>query len=157
MKPHRFHQDWNVRSTLGFTFLELVIATLILQVLTMLAVPLLSVTVKRERGRELRRYLWDMRDAIDRHKDAADSGVFQTQVDSHNYPPDLGKLVNGVDALGKKTRLLPRIPLDDDQEQRLGLRSMQGDPNSHSWGGQNVFDCLYQVGRNQTGRNTKDG
>ena len=33
---------------------------------------------------------------IDKYKDAADKGAFQTKVDSQSYPPDLHTLVNGV-------------------------------------------------------------
>jgi general secretion pathway protein G len=53
-----------------------------------------------------------MRDAIDKYKDAADKGAFQTKVDSQNYPPDLETLVTGVDVQGKKLKFLRRIPLD---------------------------------------------
>lgn len=125
----------------GFTLLELIIATLILLVLSTMAVPLARVTIKREREHRLREALWEMRDAIDRYKDAADRGGFQTKVDSQNYPPDLETLVKGVDVQGKKVRFLRRIPVDPmTNSSEWGLRSMQDDPDSDSWGGQNVFD-----------------
>jgi len=125
----------------GFTLLELIIATLILVVLSTMAVPLARVTIQRERERRLREALWEMRDAIDRYKDAADRGGFQTKVDSQNYPPDLETLVKGVDVQGKKVRFLRRIPIDPmTNSTEWGLRSMQDDPDSDSWGGQNVFD-----------------
>ncbi len=82
-----------------------------------------------------------MRDAIDHYKDAAERGGFMTKVDSFNYPPDLQTLVDGVDVKGKKVRFLRRIPVDPmTGKDDWGLRSMQDDPNSDSWGGQNVFD-----------------
>lgn len=82
-----------------------------------------------------------MRDAIDRYKDAADRGGFQTKVDTLNYPPDLDTLVKGVDVQGKKLRFLRRIPVDPmTGNTEWGLRSIQDDPDSDSWGGQNVFD-----------------
>jgi general secretion pathway protein G len=82
-----------------------------------------------------------MRDAIDRYKDAADRGAFQTKVDSLGYPPDMKTLVDGVDVQGKKLRFLRRIPTDPlTGSTDWGLRSNQDDPDATSWGGQNVFD-----------------
>ncbi len=82
-----------------------------------------------------------MRDAIDKYKDAADRGAFQTKVDSQNYPPDLDTLVNGVDVQGKKLKFLRKIPVDPMTGQAdWGERSMQDDPDSDSFGGQSVFD-----------------
>ncbi len=125
----------------GFTLLELVIATMILLVLTSMVLPLANFTIKRAKEKELRQDLWMMRDAIDRYKDAADRGAFQTKVDSQNYPPDLDTLVKGVDVQGKKLRFLRKIPKDPmTGNTDWGLRSMQDDPDSDSWGEQNVFD-----------------
>jgi len=126
----------------GFTLLELIIAAAILSILTMMALPLARVTIQREREKELRHALWDMRDAIDRYKDAADRNVFQTKVDSGGYPPDLETLVKGVEGQGgKKYRFLRSIPTDPmTKSKEWGMRSMQDDPDSDSWGGQSVFD-----------------
>jgi len=89
----------------------------------------------------LRRSLWEVRDAIDRYKDAADRGAFQIKVDSQGYPPDLETLVKGVDSNGKKLRFLRRIPVDPmTGKTEWGMHSMQDEPDSDSWGGQNVFD-----------------
>jgi len=125
----------------GFTLIELIVATAILVILTGLAIPLARVTIKRERERELRTALWQMRDAIDRYKDAADRGAFQTKVGSEGYPPDLDTLVKGVDVGGKKVRFLRKIPLDPmTNSTEWGMRAMKDDPDSDSWGGDNVFD-----------------
>jgi general secretion pathway protein G len=126
----------------GLTLVELIVAFTILLILTTAALPLARMHVKRERERELRYALWQMRDAIDRYKDAADRGAFQTKVDSMNYPPDLETLVKGVEAQGgKKIRFLRAIPDDPmTKSKEWGLRSMQDDPDSDSWGGQSVFD-----------------
>ena len=125
----------------GFTLIELIVAITILLILTGMAVPLARVSIKRERERDLRRDLWMMRDAIDRYKDAADRGAFQTKVGSEGYPPDLDTLVNGVDVGGKKLKFLRRIPIDPmTGNTDWGLRSMQDDPDSDSWDGNNVFD-----------------
>src|SRR5260370_38334628 len=129
-------------STKGFTLIELIIATAILSILTMMALPLARVTIQREKEKELRRALWDMRDAVDRYKDATDRQFVQTKVDSGVYQPDLETLVKGVDVQGgKKMRFLRSIPVDPmTKTKEWGLRSMQDDPDSDSWGGQSVFD-----------------
>jgi general secretion pathway protein G len=125
----------------GFTLIELIVATTILVILTSLAVPMARIAIKRERERELRHALWEMRDAIDRYKDAADRGAFQIKVGSEGYPPDMETLVNGVDVAGKKVRFLRRIPIDPMMgNTEWGFRSIQDDPDSQSWGGDNVFD-----------------
>ena len=105
------------------------------------AVPIARFQVKREKEKMLRYDLWQMRSAIDAYKDDADKGAFQTKVDSYNYPPDLQTLVDGVDVQGHKLRFLRRIPVDPmTGNTDWGMRSMQDDPTSDSWGGQNVFD-----------------
>jgi general secretion pathway protein G len=125
----------------GFTLVELIVATAILAILAGMAIPMTRVTIKRERERELHHALWEMRDAIDRYKDAADRAAFRTKVDSFGYPPDLDTLVNGEDVNGKKLKFLRRIPIDPmTGTTEWGLRSMQDDPNSDSWDGNNVFD-----------------
>jgi general secretion pathway protein G len=129
------------RSGRGFTLVELIVAITILLILTAAAIPIARVRIKREKERELRRDLWEMRDAIDRYKDAADRGAFQIKLGSDGYPPDLETLVNGVDVQGKKVRFLRRIPIDPmTGSTEWGLRSTQDDPKSTSFGGQNVFD-----------------
>jgi general secretion pathway protein G len=125
----------------GLTLVELIIVVAILSVLATAAVPIARFTVRREKERELRRDLWEMRAAIDRYKDAADKGAFQIKADSMGYPPDLDTLVNGVEAQGKKVRFLRKIPTDPmTGNTDWGLRSNQDDPESDSFGGQNVFD-----------------
>jgi len=132
------------KSASGFTLLELIVAATILSILTLMALPLARVTIQREKEKRLRQALWEMRDAIDRYKDAADRGAFQTKVDSQNYPPDLDELVKGIDGpAGKKYKFLRSIPVDPmTNSKEWGLRSMQDDADSDSWGGQNVFDVF---------------
>jgi general secretion pathway protein G len=128
-------------SELGLTLVELIVTVAILSILASAAIPIARFKVKRDNERDLRRDLWEMRDAIDRYKDAADKGAIQTKVDSQNYPPDLETLVKGVDIQGKKVKFLRRIPVDPmTGKAEWGLRSMQDDPTSDSYGGQSVFD-----------------
>jgi general secretion pathway protein G len=130
-----------ISSQRGLTLIELIIAISILALLTSAAVPIARVRIRREKERELRRDLWEMRDAIDRYKDAADRNAFQVKVGTEGYPPDLETLVKGVDVQGKKVRFLRRIPVDPMTGKiEWGMRSMQDDATSTSWGGQNVFD-----------------
>lgn len=125
----------------GLTLVELIVTITILSILAGAAMPITRFQVKRQKERQLRYDLWMMRDAIDHYKDAADRGAFQTKLDSQNYPPDLETLVNGVDVQGKKVRFLRHIPTDPmTGKNEWGMRSMQDDPNSDSYGGQSVFD-----------------
>jgi general secretion pathway protein G len=125
----------------GLTLVELIVTVAILAILASAAVPLARFRVQREKERELRYDLWQMRDGIDRYKDAADKHAFQVKLDSNGYPPDLDTLVKGVDAQGKKMKFLRRIPVDPmTGKAEWNLRSMQDESNSDSWGGQNVFD-----------------
>ncbi len=141
MKLHRFQYGRGAKPERGFTLLELIVASAILLVLSTMVIPLTRLTIQREKEHMLRNDLWQMRDAIDRYKDAAERGGFQTKVDSQNYPPDLETLVKGVDVQGKKIRFLRNIPVDPmTGTTEWGLRSMQDDPDSDSWGGQSVFD-----------------
>jgi general secretion pathway protein G len=125
----------------GLTLIELIVTVAILGLLASAAVPLARWNIKREKERELRSDLWEMRHAIDKYKDIADKGGIQTKVDSDNYPPDLDTLVKGVEVQGKKMRFLRRVPVDPmTGKAEWGLRSEQDDPTSDSFGGQNVFD-----------------
>jgi len=125
----------------GVTLTELIIVVTILAILATAAVPAVKFQVKRSKERELRRDLWMMRDAIDRYNDVALLGGIQTKADSNNYPPDLQTLVDGVDVKDKKMRFLREIPTDPmTGTKEWGLRSNQDEPDSDSFGGQNVYD-----------------
>ena len=128
----------------GFTLVELIAAITIMLILTAVALPLARVQIQRRREAELRRDLRDLRQAIDRYKDFADRGMIPTNADSFGYPPDLETLVKGVPLKGAATakyKFLRRIPVDPfTGEVNWGLRAMQDDPDSRSWGGGNVFD-----------------
>ena len=175
----------------GMTLLELIIACAILLVLASAAMPVARYTVKRQKEAELRRELREMRDAIDRYKDAADRNLIRVEVGTEGYPPDLDTLVKGVDLTSQQgagiagatspgqaivpstgfggfgggfgqtqtqgqnsgsnqgqdlirhVRFLRRIPVDPmTGRAEWGMRSVQDDPGSTSWGGKNVFDVF---------------
>jgi general secretion pathway protein G len=180
------------RAQSGMTLLELIIACAILLVLATAAMPVARFTVKRQKEAELHRDLHEMRDAIDRYKDAADRGRIRVEAGTEGYPPDLATLVTGVDvvaqggagtplgagiqsALGgappagqsafgggqtiapfgsaatsasgagapavQHVRFLRRIPIDPmTGNSEWGMRAVQDDPDSSSWGGRDVFD-----------------
>lgn len=133
------------QSESGMTLIELMVSVMIVGILASMAVPIARFQIRRVKERELRRDLWMMRDAIDKYKDAADRGAFQIKLDSQGYPPDLQTLVDGVTVQDKKVRFLRAIPVDPmTNSTDWGLRSMQDDTDSTSWGGQNVFDVYTQ-------------
>ena len=128
----------------AFTFVELMASITIILLLTTIALPLARVQIQRSREVELRRDLREMRDAIDRYKDFADRGMIPVKADTFGYPPDLQTLVEGVTLKGTATakyKFLRKLPVDPiTGTADWGMRSMQDDPDSRSWGGQNVFD-----------------
>jgi general secretion pathway protein G len=132
-------------SEAGMTLLELILACAILLILSSSALPIARYAIVHKREELLSYELRQMRDAIDRYKDLADSNKIRVEVGTEGYPPDLETLVNGV-KLGtagddKKIRFLRRIPVDPMTGQaEWGLRAVQDDPDSTSWGGKNVFD-----------------
>jgi general secretion pathway protein G len=143
----------------GVTLLEMIVVITILLILMGAAVPIMKISVQRQREVDLRRALWEMRSAIDRYKDAADRNAFQQKLGSEGYPPDMDTLVNGVEiAGGKKLRFLRKVPVDPmTGNTDWGLRSMQDDPQSDSWGGQNVFDVYTKsAGTGLNGTKYKD-
>lgn len=132
----------------GYSFVELLVVSTILLILASAVMPLAQVTMQRQREVELRRALREMRTAIDRYKDAVDTAAIsplEVEAGSEGYPPSLETLVEGVpmanDASGRLLKFLRRIPIDPLTKSReWGLRSYQDDPESRSWGGQNVYD-----------------
>ncbi len=133
------------RSQSGLTLVELIVAFTILAMLSGMAVPLARYKVKRDRERELRYALVEIRKAIDKYKDMADRGELgQQKLGTEGYPESLEVLVEGVKKAGSvdtKVKFLRRIPKDPmTNSTDWGKRSMQDDPKSTSWGGQNVFD-----------------
>jgi general secretion pathway protein G len=140
-------QRWSQR---GFSLIEVIVVVSILMIMASAAMPLARVTHQRQKEAELRRSLREMRTAVDKFKDAVDSGLIATtelRPGSEGYPPDLETLVDGVpaanDASGRKLKFLRRIPIDPmTNSTEWGMRSYQDRPDATSWGGQNVFDVF---------------
>ncbi len=131
------------RAPRGFTLAELVMVVALISILAAVAVPTGRFMVKREREAELRLALRLMRNAIDEHKRLADQGMIQVDLGTEGYPKELEVLVEGVDIVGQtvKRKFLRRIPMDPmTGKAEWGLRSYQDEPDSRSWGRQNVYD-----------------
>jgi general secretion pathway protein G len=144
MKPHPERNRYAAGKAAGMTLLELIVACGILVVLASTALPVARVTVRRHKEAQLRYALREMRTAIDRYKDAADKNLIQVKAGTEGYPPDLDTLVKGVQLAGapdRHVRFLRKIPVDPmTGNADWGMRSVQDDADSGSWGGQDVFD-----------------
>jgi len=134
----------SLTSKRGFTLIELIATITILSILVGISLPLARNSLKRDRERELRENLREMRLAIDRYKEASDLGKIEVPTDTEGYPQSLEALVDGVQLLGqagKNIKFLRKIPTDPmTNSTDWGMRSYQDEPTSQSWGGQNVFD-----------------
>ncbi len=135
----------------GVTFIELLIVLTILVILSTLVLPVARFAVQRQKELELRRDLRILRQAIDAYHEAAMPSTpgavpkIQVKFGSDGWPPTLEALTEGEaiigDASGKKIRFLRRIPVDPiTNSYEWGLRSMQDDPESKSWSGEQVWD-----------------
>ena len=132
------------RSRAGFTMAELVMVTAILSILAAVALPAVKFAAKRTKEAELRQALRTMRFAIDDFKRYSDAGLIPIDLGTDGYPADLETLIEGVDLVGqvdRKVRFLRRLPIDPmTGEAEWGLRSYQDEPDSTSWGGENIYD-----------------
>jgi general secretion pathway protein G len=146
----------------GFSLVELIVAFTILLILTTMAVPMARYQIRRAREKDLRYDLRDMRTAIDKYKDMCDQQKIEAgSPDNYCYPTTLEVLVdgakltntisgNGQSGKMKFLRRIPKDPMTGDTD--WGKRSMQDEPTSTSWGGQNVFDVY-----SKTTDNASDG
>ena len=156
-RRNRFRRR-QVSTAAGMTLLELILACSILMILSSAALPIVRFTILHKKEELLRYDLRQMKDAIDRYKDLADRNLIRVEVGSEGYPPDLETLVKGVQ-LGagndRKIRFLRSIPKDPmTGNAEWGLRAVQDDPDSTSWGGKNVFD-VYSKSQGTAGDGTR--
>jgi general secretion pathway protein G len=156
---------WLRKSSSGFSFIELIVATAVIMILASAALPLARVSIRRQKEMELHRTLREVRTAIDKFKDYADRGLIsqlELQTGAENYPTSLDQLVEGVaaanDATGKKYKFLRRIPIDPlTGKSDWGLRSYNDSPSSTAWGGGNIFDIYSKTeGKALDGTKYKD-
>ena len=145
----------------GFSFVELLIALSILSVTAMLALPLGERMIQARKEHELRRALWEIREAIDLYKRAADQGRILLGMNASGYPPTLEVLVAGViDQRSPSAqrlyflRRLPADPMNDDApapaHRTWTLRSYAAPPDQPAEGA-DVFDVQsrsHRVGSN---------
>ena len=140
----RLHSAARRPAQAGFTLAELVMVATILIILASVATPVVKFSGRRMKEAELRQELRSMRLAIDEYKRYSDAGLIPLDLGSEGYPKDLEVLVEGVELVGqvdKKIRFLRKIPIDPmTGEAEWGLRSLQDEPDTDSWGGENVYD-----------------
>lgn len=100
----------------GFTLIELLVTLTILALLASAAAPMMQLAAKRSKEQELRRALWEIRDAIDAYKQAVEDGLIVSSPDRSGYPPNLAVLVKGVvnskDPKLRKLIFLRQVPRD---------------------------------------------
>lgn len=100
----------------GFTLIELLVALVLLALIATSAAPLMQVSAKRDKEQELKRALWQVRDAIDDFKQAVEDGRIEQSDELSGYPTSLAQLVEGMedqlDPDHKKIYFLRRIPRD---------------------------------------------
>lgn len=134
----------------GFSLLELLAAAAIIGLLASVAVPFVETTVKRQKERELRTALREIRQAIDAYKQAVATGHIETKLELSGYPPSLTELVGGVTDLANKSgpklyflRRIPRDPFATDASvaaiDTWGKRSFASEPGTPV-AGDDVFD-----------------
>jgi general secretion pathway protein G len=132
------------RGAAGYTIAELVLVAALLLIFAALVMPATRMTHRRVKEMELRSALRSMRDAIDEYKRYSDAGLIPIDLGTDGYPKELEVLVEGVDLVGqidKQAKFLRRVPIDPmTGKAEWGLRSYQDEPESDSWGGENVYD-----------------
>lgn len=131
----------------GFSFVELIVVCVVLTSLTAATFPIAKFTIKRQKETELRYKLRMMRNAIDEYKRFSEAGLLDLQqcLGCDGYPEELENLTEAQSLTNHPPdvvkRFMRRIPLDPmTGEAEWGMRAYQDDPDSDSWGGENVYD-----------------
>jgi general secretion pathway protein G len=134
----------------GFTFVELMVTLAIIAVLASIALPMAELTIQRQKERELRSALRQIRTALDAFKETGDEGRIVRRSGESGYPRTLRFLVDGVDDAKDPARRkiyflrrIPRDPMFADQSARAeitwALRSYAS-PSDQPRPGDDVFD-----------------
>ena len=134
----------------GFTLIELVVTVMIVAILSAGAVPIVQLTMQRNKETELKQALRQIREAIDLYKKAADEGLVKKTLDQTGYPPSLEVLEQGAinqkntkGKLIKFIRKIPRDPMNKESDLRSaetwGKRSYASDVNAPAEGA-DVYD-----------------
>jgi len=133
-----------LRRQAGFTLAEMVVVCAVMVILAGVVLPTARVTERRLKEAELKAALRELRYAIDDYKRYSDAGLIPVDMGTDGYPRELETLVEGVDIVGqidRKAKFLRRVPRDPmTGKAEWGLRSYQDEPQSGSWGGENVYD-----------------
>lgn len=137
----------------GLSLIELVVSMVIIGILCSMILPSARMTATRVKEIELKRNLREIRSAIDEYKKNYDKAVDEKKIipslnKPGGYPETLQVLVDGYDfggLVGYKKKFLRKIPTDPfhpvkEGEDPWGMRSYEDDPDSNSWGGQDVYD-----------------
>lgn len=136
----------------GFTFVELMMTLAILAVLATATAPLAQIAAQRQKERELRAALMQIREAIDAYKRASEQGRIRLQLGDSGYPPSLEDLVIGVvdqrSPVAQRLYFLRRLPVDPfaspeswGAQGGWGLRSYASRPETPE-PGSDVFDVF---------------
>jgi general secretion pathway protein G len=139
-----------MRRKRGYTLIELLVVLAVLSLLATVAMPLAEISVQREKERDLKRALWEIRDAIDAYQQARKAGMLPGIGDTSLYPASLDVLTRAQHDgrpghEGEVLRFLRRMPRDpfanpgQPPEMSWGLRSYESDAE-HPRAGSDVYD-----------------
>jgi len=139
------------RADTGFTLIEILVTVAIVGVMASVVLPLIELTVQRDKEQELRSALREVRGALDAYRTAVQEGRIAHSATLSGYPPSLKTLVEGVSdarSPGGKSwiyflRRIPRDPftLDGDlaAEEQWGIRSYSSSAEEPDEG-EDVYD-----------------
>lgn len=139
----------------GYTLIEMLVVLAVIGLLAALAMPLAEVTVQREKERELKRALWEIRDAIDAYRRAREQGAILGSPDTPPYPATLVGLTEPLpdqraSHQGEILRFLRKVPRDPfadpslSAEKTWGLRGYLSEADKPQPGAE-VYDVYSRV------------